>query len=139
MRLIKPAPVEHKHKRKVFFYKNLINCTHVFLRKGMVKKSLECPYSGPHKVVQRTSDRVYELDANGVFRQVSVENLKPVYFARNEECGETERVKEAASPILSTNVPIASPTVLHQQVRPVLRTYVNKKKQVTFDVLDEKL
>ena len=80
MREIKPVPVGHKQKKRIFFYKDLKTCTHVFMRVGAVKKSLERPYTGPHRIINRTSDKVYEIDVNGTPRQVSVEHLKPAYF-----------------------------------------------------------
>ncbi|XP_051167325.1 uncharacterized protein LOC127285387 [Leptopilina boulardi] len=137
MRLIRPVPVEHHDKRKIFVHKNLESCTHVFLKAAFTKKSLECPYSGPHRVVNRTSERVYEIEINGVKKQVSVENLKPAFFVRDD-------ADVALEPVIKTtcNIPVnstshvlvtANPeTVL--KVKPVLRTYVNKKKKVTFNL-----
>lgn len=46
MRSIKPVPVEHHHKRKISVSKDLVASSHVFLKIGPKKKSLECPYSG---------------------------------------------------------------------------------------------
>ena len=55
-------PVERKDKRKVFFYKDLSTCTHVLLlTKHDVKVALERPYTGPCKVLERVSDRVYKI------------------------------------------------------------------------------
>ncbi|XP_043483452.1 uncharacterized protein LOC122511944 [Leptopilina heterotoma] len=82
MRNVKPIPVEHRHKREIFVHKNIYTCSHVFIRQSMIKKSLEPPYSGAHKVINRTSDRVFEVEVNGLKKQISVENLKPAYFIR---------------------------------------------------------
>ena len=79
MRLIKPVPVAQKYKRKAFIFKDLKDSTHFFLR-DHAKKALERPYTGPHKILKRTSDRLYETDFNGVSGQVSIENFKPAYF-----------------------------------------------------------
>ena len=40
-----------------FIFKDLKDSTHVFLR-DHAKKALERPYTGPHKILNRTSDRV---------------------------------------------------------------------------------
>ncbi|KYN04622.1 Pro-Pol polyprotein, partial [Cyphomyrmex costatus] len=40
MRDCKPVPVTHKYKKRVFYYKDLTCCTHVFLRND-AKQSLE--------------------------------------------------------------------------------------------------
>jgi len=84
MRQIKPVPVAHKNKLKTFVFDNLTSCTHVFLlRKN--KKSLERPYTGPHRVIERCSDRVYIIDVNGCNRTVSIELLKPAHFLSDNE------------------------------------------------------
>ena len=75
MRQVKPVPVGHHCKIRAFVHKDLALCTHVFLRMTVSKKSLEPPYTGPHKVVDRISDRVFKIDVNGVTRNVSVENI----------------------------------------------------------------
>ena len=85
MRLVKPIPVAQKYKRKVFVFKELNSYSHVFLR-NHARKALERPYTGPHKVLNRTSDRVYEIEVNGASRHVSIENIKPAYnyFLRDD-------------------------------------------------------
>lgn len=55
MRTVKPVPVEHRNNRKVFMYKDIGTCSHVFLKAPPVRKSLDCPYSGPHRVIERKS------------------------------------------------------------------------------------
>lgn len=72
MRKIKPIPVGHKYKRKPFLFKDLMVCSHVLMRNHS-RKSFERPCTGPRKIINRTSDRVYEIDVNGTSRQVSIE------------------------------------------------------------------
>ncbi|XP_033232028.1 uncharacterized protein LOC117183005 [Belonocnema kinseyi] len=84
MRLIKAVPVSHHHKNREFLHKDLGSCTHVFLRAGTGKKSLERPCTGPHKIINRISDRIFEIDINGSARRVSVENIKPAHFVRDD-------------------------------------------------------
>lgn len=50
LRAVKPVPVQHKHKRKLFVHKDMNTCTHIFKKVGIAKRSLERPYSGPHKI-----------------------------------------------------------------------------------------
>ena len=76
---IKPIQAAHKYKRKAFVFKDLNNSTHLFLR-NPVKKALERPYTGPHKILNKTSDRVFEIEVNGVPRHVSIENIKPAFL-----------------------------------------------------------
>ena len=114
MRKIKPVPVSHKYKKKIFLFKDLKSCTHVFMCVGAVKRSLVCPYTGPHRIVNRTSDRIYEIDVNGKSPQVSVEHLKPAYFLREYLCNISLDNASATFP-------------------PTPKTYTNKK-QVRFKV-----
>lgn len=46
----------------------------------MIKKSLERPYTGPHKVLERIDDYNFKIEVNGLPRVVSTEQLKPAYF-----------------------------------------------------------
>ena len=79
MNQLRPVPVKHKQKAKPFAYPELENCTHVFLREEDTT-SLERPYSGPHKVTKRKSDRVYEILRNGKAVAVSIERLRPAHL-----------------------------------------------------------
>ena len=58
MRQVKPVPAGHHCKRRVFVHKNLALCTHVFLRVTVSRRSREQPYTGPHKILDRISDRL---------------------------------------------------------------------------------
>lgn len=111
MRQVRPVPVAHKHKKRVFYFKDLYNCTHVFLR-NMAKKALERLYTGPHKVLQRVSDRVFNIDINGNSKSVSVDLLKPAYFVSND----------------LTDPPAPGENIIPDP--PALKTYSRKK--VTF-------
>ncbi|KYN12375.1 hypothetical protein ALC57_15455 [Trachymyrmex cornetzi] len=117
MRKVKPVPVDHRHKKHAFLFKDLYTCTHVFLRVGSTKKALERPYTGPHKIIERISDRIFDIDVNGGKRSVSVENLKPAHFVRDN---------------LSDIVPqLEQPLNTSSNLRSTLRTYARPKK-VTF-------
>lgn len=146
MRMVKPVPVEHKHKRKIFFYKDLYTCSHVFVKIGTIKKALECPYSGPHKIVKRISDRVFEVEVNGIHKQISIENLKPAFFTDNDNISLNNNTSNVQANITQTtndkpkivnndntttqniSAHSTSPCHINVNLRPNLRTYVNKKK-----------
>ncbi|XP_050296329.1 uncharacterized protein LOC126736143 [Anthonomus grandis grandis] len=57
MRLVRPVPVTHNHKRRAHSNELI-----------------------PYKVVKRPSDRVFDIDINGKTKSVSVELLKPAYL-----------------------------------------------------------
>ena len=44
---------------------------------GGFKKSLDPPYTDPHRVLERVSYQVYRIDVNRSSREVSTENLNP--------------------------------------------------------------
>ncbi|XP_033227709.1 uncharacterized protein LOC117179746 [Belonocnema kinseyi] len=127
MRSVKPVSVGHHGKKRAFLHKDLNSCSHVFLRVRTGKKSLERPYTGPHKVIKRTSDRVFEIDVNGSSRQVSVENVKPAYFLRDDITNHsTTNVNEKTVPSV---IPVTSDNLA--TVTPPLKTYA-RKKNVSF-------
>ena len=72
------------------------------------KKALECPYTGLRRILNRVSDKVYEIDVNGTSRQVFIEKLQPAYSVRDDV------------------------DLFQHQLRstPALRTYI--RKRVTF-------
>ncbi|KAK2577959.1 hypothetical protein KPH14_012657 [Odynerus spinipes] len=79
MRSLRPKPTAHHSTRKIFERADLYTCTHVFLRYDANKQPLQQPYTGPHRVVERISDRVFAIDQNGKIAHVTVERLKPAY------------------------------------------------------------
>ena len=88
-----------------------------FLRVGAARGSLERPYTGPHKVIRRTSDRAYEIDVCGTPRQVSVEHLKPAYLLREATDNNAKTGDDNSN---RTNV-------------LTIKTYT-RKKRVTFNI-----
>ncbi|CAB3379753.1 Hypothetical predicted protein [Cloeon dipterum] len=51
---LRPAPVKAHGEQKVFVYQNLATCPFVYLRTDFVRKPLQVPYTGPHKVLERS-------------------------------------------------------------------------------------
>ena len=132
MRSIKPVPVGHHHKNRAFLHKDIGSCTHVFLRVGTGKKSLERPYTGPHKVINRTCDRIFEIDINGSSRRVSVENAKPAHFLRDDNVISTpnssnqKTIPDTNAKAVTSIVPTSIDNVTN--VVPPLKTYSRNKK-----------
>lgn len=85
MRELKPVPVKHKSARTVFIFKNLYQCSHVFVRVDRIKKPLEPPYEGPFKVTGR-EEKYFRLLINGKEVSISVDRLKPAYILSEEDC-----------------------------------------------------
>ncbi|CAB3386284.1 Hypothetical predicted protein [Cloeon dipterum] len=63
MAKLRPAPVKAHGEQKVFVYQNLATCPFVYLRTDFVRKPLQAPYTGPHKVLERSlNQRLYQLN-----------------------------------------------------------------------------
>ncbi|XP_011858688.1 PREDICTED: uncharacterized protein LOC105556215, partial [Vollenhovia emeryi] len=121
MRQVKPVPVAHHYKKRVFQFKELSICSHVFLRKDAVKKPLERPYSGSFKVLERTSDKVYNIEINGRPTAVSIERLKPTHFIPDD-------IPIANDP--STSDATDKPSASSSAQSGTLKTYSGPKKKV---------
>lgn len=85
MRMLRPTKVHHHAKKKMFLLKNINDCSHVLLRTDAVKEPLEPPYTGPYPVVKRFSDRVFTIKIGDKESNVSVERLKPVFIAKEND------------------------------------------------------
>ncbi|KAL7724787.1 hypothetical protein ACLKA6_000423 [Drosophila palustris] len=88
MRMIRPVPAAHHSQKSMFIHKNQADCSHVFLRTDAVRQPLEPPYTGPYKVVKRSTDRVFVIEMDGKEVAVSTERLKPA-FILNESGDDT--------------------------------------------------
>lgn len=84
------------HGEKVFYVpKDLNTATHVFLRKGPLKKSLESPYSGPHLVIER-GPKTFKIDVQGKHITVTIDRLKPAYM--NNDDGLSHKTSPSPQP-----------------------------------------
>ncbi|GFU64950.1 integrase catalytic domain-containing protein [Trichonephila clavipes] len=84
MQSLHPKPPKHHGKRTVFIHPGLLEATHVFLRRDMLRRPLQQPYDGPFKVLQR-KDKVFFLDINGKRVSVSIDRCKPAFFLNTED------------------------------------------------------
>jgi hypothetical protein len=72
------TPAAHHASPNTFVHKDLRNTTHVFLRQDVIRRALEPPYSGPHKVITRT-DKTLTIVGRGREVKVSADRVKPAY------------------------------------------------------------
>ncbi|XP_011632426.1 uncharacterized protein LOC105424081 [Pogonomyrmex barbatus] len=85
MRAFKSRPTAYHGRKKIFCFKDLHTCTHVFIRQENTRKNtLDNPYSGPHRIIERINDRVFTIDVNGLPTNISIEGLKPAYQSAEE-------------------------------------------------------
>ena len=66
-------------KQRPFVSSALSHCTHVFVRQDAVRRTLEQPYYGPHKVVERRA-KTFTVDINGKQEEISLDYLKPAHI-----------------------------------------------------------
>lgn len=76
---LQPVPTSHHARYKVFVYKDLTKCTHVFLREDALRGALQPAYTGPYEVAER-GDKVFKIKVKGKVVTVSVDRLKPAYI-----------------------------------------------------------
>lgn len=76
---LQPVPTSHHSTQKIFIYKDLASCSHVFLREDAVKRGFQPAYKGPYKVINR-DNKVYKLLINGKEINVSIDRIKPAYL-----------------------------------------------------------
>lgn len=70
---------DHSSKKDFTFkFKELDNCTHVFLRTDALRAALQTPYEGPYKVIKRC-DNLFTILIKDKERVVSVSRLKPCF------------------------------------------------------------
>ncbi|CAK1593174.1 unnamed protein product [Parnassius mnemosyne] len=76
---LQPVPTSHHAKNKIFIYKDLTSCSHIFLREDSLRGALQPAYTGPHEVVERNKKTI-KIRVKGKVVTVSVDRLKPAYI-----------------------------------------------------------
>lgn len=87
MRNVRPTRTAHHIKQQVFTHNTLYTCTHVFLRVSRIRRSLEAPYEGPFEIIQRLTDRLFQIKIKGEAVNVPIERLKPAFTEIRHERG----------------------------------------------------
>ncbi|XP_031789146.1 translation initiation factor IF-2-like [Nasonia vitripennis] len=88
----------HAAPQAPFFHPDLRTCKYVFRRVETVRRTLEPPYSGPYKVLERLNDRVYRIEINGQSKAITTASLKPAF---------TESADREDSPLPAPLPPLA--------------------------------
>lgn len=96
----------------------LSTCTHVFLRRDNVTPPLTAPYTGPHPVLSRT-EKYFKISINGRTTNVSIDRLKPAYYASSDSDNNTVSHKNIISPSNVVVPPVLSKTTTTRSGRTV--------------------
>ncbi|GFS93834.1 putative gag-pol protein [Nephila pilipes] len=84
MKQVKPIPFSYNCKQKPFVFKDLKNCSHVFVRTDIIRQSLQLPYHGPYQVIKR-SDKIFTLLIKNKNVNISIDRLKPCFSDNSPE------------------------------------------------------
>lgn len=82
MARLNPVPASHHTKKPFYIPRELSTAHHVFLRQGHARKSLESPYSGPYKVIDR-GEKTFKILIKGKPNSVSIDRLKPAFMTND--------------------------------------------------------
>lgn len=80
---LRPLPTSNHAAERPFIHPTLSQCSHVFVRNDKIKPSLTPPYEGPCEVIQR-SDKCFTVLYKNKAQKISIDRLKPVFFANAE-------------------------------------------------------
>lgn len=83
MARIRPKPASRHDKPGSFVFKDLVDCSHVFLRQDSSRKSLQPPYTGPYEVVSR-DEKTITIHIQGKEVKVSMDRVKPAYILADD-------------------------------------------------------
>lgn len=76
---LQPTPPRNPASRKVFMSQDLETCTHAFVRRDLVKRTLTPAYDGPFKVSARAA-KTMTLDVKGKQEVITIDRIKPAYL-----------------------------------------------------------
>ncbi|GBN33744.1 Transposon Ty3-G Gag-Pol polyprotein [Araneus ventricosus] len=76
MRALKPSDPVHHGLKAVYMPKDLQTCSHVFVKRGPIKRALATPFEGPFPV-KKQQDKNFVALVNGQEKVISVDRLKP--------------------------------------------------------------
>ncbi|GFY67821.1 uncharacterized protein TNIN_341451 [Trichonephila inaurata madagascariensis] len=89
----KPVPFSYHSKQKLFIFKDFKDCSHVFVCTDSVRRSLQPPYHGPYKIINR-SDKDFTLFIKGKNVNVSIDRLKPCFSDNSSESDIESSIRE---------------------------------------------
>lgn len=80
---LRPTPTSRHSRPSVFIFKQLSDCSHVFVREGSILKPLQPPYTGPFEVLRR-DDKTFTLNVHNQPVTVSIDRIKPAFILKDD-------------------------------------------------------
>jgi transposase InsO family protein len=102
---LKPIPHRNNDARKNFVFKELKDCTHVFIRNDMVRKPLTPNYDGPYQVLSR-NQKTFKVQLQNRQAEISIDRLKPAFLLNEGAQNNTEQHYIPSQNITIDPVPI---------------------------------
>jgi cleavage and polyadenylation specificity factor subunit 1 len=109
MSQLRPVPAARHSSPATFIHRDLKDATHVFLRQDTIRRALEPPYSGPHKVIART-EKTFKISVRGKQIIVSADRVKPAYIFAETRHGTTTSSGSGTTSALPHTAPAAEST-----------------------------
>jgi hypothetical protein len=107
---LRPIPVTHNARPGTFVHKDLLTCTHIFLRQDSIRKALDPPYTGPYPVLSR-HEKTLRILVRGKPHTVSTNRVKSAYiFSEADDPPTTSN--PAVHPQITTSNSASPPTPL---------------------------
>ena len=109
---LQPIPTRVEQAFKSYIPKDLQHCTHVYLRIERKKKALEPVYTGPHRVLTRSS-KAFTIELDRGSSDVSIDRLKPAFlpfqhFESSSPMNEGSRSVKHSEQLITAVKPISS-------------------------------
>lgn len=83
-----------RRQNGIYVPKELETSSRVFMRIDLLRRALQPPYLSPHEVISR-GEKTYKIEIDGKPTAVSLDRLKPAFFAPYKEL--TTTVKPASA------------------------------------------
>lgn len=98
MTKLQPVQTSRHCKPSTFVHKSLQDCTHVFVRHDFLRKSLQSPYDGPFKVLER-NEKSFKVQLDHRTDNISIDRLKPAFLPMEEHELSTENITQQSKPV----------------------------------------
>ena len=115
---LSPKPTAWHRIGTFYIPKDLQHCSHVFVRQDCVRKSLQPPYAGPYKVLDRKA-KYFTVEVRGKETNISLDRLKPAYVAQDMFNDNTASVPACAPPSGTAAPPADEPATCTRSGRRV--------------------
>ncbi|GFV19964.1 pro-Pol polyprotein [Trichonephila clavipes] len=132
MQDLQPTFVSRHSKSKIFIHKNLLDCSHVFVRQDCVRRLLKQPYECPFEVISCTN-KFFTLLIKGKKSVISVDRLKPAFMEIDDPVPAQVKSVPTASPAPPKNSPAQAETTTRYGRRARFRFPISSRQPFSTD------